>query len=133
VATHPVQRYVHVDVHMYIWMYICTQGSALRFVHVLYTSSTSCVAVCCCSALQCVAACCSVLQCVAVCCSMLQRVAACCSVLQSYLAPSRCPRASESLQYVAACCSQGHNAATRHCNNPLQQHSLCVCEHELCC
>jgi len=30
-----------------------------------------CVAVCCCSMLQCVAACCSVLQRVAVCCSML--------------------------------------------------------------
>ena len=32
----------------------------------------ACVAVCCCSVLQCVAVCCSVLQCVAVCCSALQ-------------------------------------------------------------
>jgi len=41
-----------------------------------------CVAVCCCSALQCVAVRCSALQCVAVCCSALQCVAVRCSALQ---------------------------------------------------
>ena len=44
-----------------------------------------CVALCCCSVLQCVAVCCSVLQCVAVCCSVLQCVAIHYTTLQQAL------------------------------------------------
>jgi len=60
------------------------------------------VAVCCCSALQCVAVCRSVLQCVAVCCSVLQCSAVCCSVLRcscaEYMKPCLFVRRLECVQ-----------------------------------
>ena len=88
----------------------------------LVSRALHCVAVCCCSVLQCIVVCCSVcysvcwfmwdvslisralhccrvLQCVAVCCSVLQYDAVCCSVLQ-------CVAVCFSvLQCVTVCCS----------------------------
>ena len=63
-------------------------------------SVLQCVAVVCCSVLQCAAVCCSVLQCAAVCCSVTVSMLQCVAVLLCSTAPKFCLSLSKRV-----CCS----------------------------